>query len=199
MAATSSLLVASVFLGVFPACYVEGSGLTLFKIASEYVICLLFGLAMAAFYVKRGMLDSRVLMLIIASLAFSIAAELSFTNYVSVYGSFNALGHLLRLVSVLLIYVAIVEMAVSRPVATLFRRISDSEKRYRSLLDTTPSLVIVLNDSAASRPATAGWRKQCQARRRSRSMRPCGHWTQRSCPRGCMRSEPKGGRHSVPT
>jgi len=39
------LLVASIFLSVFPDCYIEGSGLTDFKIVSEYIISLIFIIA----------------------------------------------------------------------------------------------------------------------------------------------------------
>lgn len=145
MGAVTLALVASALTGVFPACYVEGSGLTMFKIASEYVIIAILAAAIVLFYRRRALLDRRVLVLILASMAFSMAAELSFTNYISVYSFFNFLGHIFKMISFFLIFLAIVEMAVSRPVSTLFRRLGDSEQRNRSLLDTTPSLVVILD------------------------------------------------------
>jgi signal transduction histidine kinase len=149
MAAISIVMVSLAFLDIFPACYVEGEGLTAFKVVSEYVICLMLGASLVLFYMKRKALDRRVMWFLLASIAFSIAAEVSFTNYINVYGFFNALGHLLRLVSVVLIYIAIVEMAVSRPVDSLFKKLSDSERRYRTLLEVTPSLVVVMNADGA--------------------------------------------------
>jgi hypothetical protein len=56
---TISLLWA-IFTGRFPACFEEGSGLTRFKIASEYVISLIFLAGLGLLYPQRELFDKRV-------------------------------------------------------------------------------------------------------------------------------------------
>ena len=53
----------------FPVCYVEGEGLTAFKVASEYVISCLLALAALIFWQRRHHLNRKILVLIIASIA----------------------------------------------------------------------------------------------------------------------------------
>lgn len=135
-------LTAVIFLGWFPACYASGAGLTRFKVAAEYVICLIFLAALVLLIRKRRVFDPRVLRLMVLSLVFSIASELSFTEYVSVYAFMNLLGHLFLLASVACIYRAIVVTGLVDPSQLLFRNlkqseeaIRESEARYRVLSD----------------------------------------------------------------
>ena len=54
------LLLASIFYWqIFPACFIEGMGLTPFKKVSEYIICLLLLGAMAVMYKKRNEIRPR--------------------------------------------------------------------------------------------------------------------------------------------
>jgi PAS domain S-box-containing protein len=136
------ILLASIFLRWFPDCFVEGSGLTLFKIASEYVICLIFLAALAALFVKRQAFDRAVLKLMALSILSSVLSELSFTQYASVYGAANMMGHFFELLSYTLIYRAIVVTGVVEPSNLLFRNLKQSEEalkeseaKYRSLFE----------------------------------------------------------------
>src|SRR5512143_1164401 len=47
------VLLTAIFSGRFPSCFVEGSGLTTFKIASEYVIALFFLASLALLFRRR--------------------------------------------------------------------------------------------------------------------------------------------------
>ncbi len=132
----TALLLVIVFGGWFPTCYIEGQGLTVFKIVSEYLICLLLAGAIFFVYRRRQHLDQRVLRLVIAAMAVSIASELSFTLYVDVYGLFNQVGHFLKIVAYVLLYKAIIETGLQQPYRTLFRELVQSEERYRKLFDT---------------------------------------------------------------
>ncbi|MFO8031030.1 MAG: MASE3 domain-containing protein [Desulfohalobiaceae bacterium] len=117
----------------FPDCYIEGQGLTGFKIGSEYLICLILLSTAAVLLKRRQYFDTRVFGLIIISLGSTILAELAFTFYVSVYGLSNLIGHFLKIVSFYLIYKAIVVTGIIRPQALLFQRLQQSEERYQSL------------------------------------------------------------------
>ncbi len=73
-------LVGSIFLGFFPTAYIEGQGLTPFKIYSEYAICLLLAVILGLFYRRRQEFDPRVWKWLALSLGVEIASELTFTQ-----------------------------------------------------------------------------------------------------------------------
>jgi len=120
---------------IFPVCFIEGVGLTPFKIYSEYIICILLVIAAFLLYRYRDTFDHDIFLLLIASIGVTIVAELAFTFYVSVYGFSNLLGHLCKIVSFALIYKALVESGIRRPFDIIFRNLSASEQKFRSLFD----------------------------------------------------------------
>jgi signal transduction histidine kinase len=67
--------------------------------------------------------------LVAASLVLTVAAELAFTQYVSVYGSANLAGHFLRLIASYLLYKAIIETGLVEPFGLLLRELKLSEAR----------------------------------------------------------------------
>ena len=66
------LLLSIFYWDIFPVCFVEGVGLTRFKIASEYVICLILLGALALLLVHREEFETRVRRLVLLSIIFSI-------------------------------------------------------------------------------------------------------------------------------
>jgi signal transduction histidine kinase len=128
----TALLLGSIFAWhVFPVAYVQGHGLTSFKIASEYIIVACFLASIGILLWKRREFDATVLRFLILFLAFTIASEIAFTEYVSVYGSANLVGHLLRLVAFFFLYKAIIETGLERPYAILLRDLQRSEESLR--------------------------------------------------------------------
>lgn len=117
----------------FPACFVEGQGLTSFKVFSEYWISGILALSMGLLYRNRASFHPPVVRLIIASIGVTILSELAFTLYTDVYGLSNIVGHLLKLVSFFLVYKAIVETGLTRPYAILFRGFKEKEDILRRL------------------------------------------------------------------
>jgi PAS domain S-box-containing protein len=142
-AAGCALLLLSIFVWQnFPACYVDGTGLTGFKIASEYLISLLMLVTIGIIVHRRRVFDPTVWKFLIAAMIFLVAGELAFTSYVSVYGFANMVGHLAKLISAYFIYRAIVVVAITRPFDLLFREykekdaaLAQSEARYALTLD----------------------------------------------------------------
>ncbi|MCX5971370.1 MAG: GAF domain-containing protein, partial [Coprothermobacterota bacterium] len=135
-AVVTTILLLTVFVWpVFPVCYVEGSGLTTFKVISEYVISALFLLGLAGLWRLRKAFPSNTVRLLASALLVSVLSELSFTLYVGVYSFFNLLGHLLLVFSCFLIYQAVVVTGMRAPYALIYRNLTQSEKRYRSLFD----------------------------------------------------------------
>jgi signal transduction histidine kinase len=122
----SSILISSVFWGLFPDCFIEGVGLTPFKKISEYIISALLFLSMLLVLRNRGEFERRTWILIIGSIGMSIGSELAFTFYISVYGLSNLIGHFFKVVAFYLIYKAITETCLINPYDSLFRNLKRS-------------------------------------------------------------------------
>jgi signal transduction histidine kinase len=116
---------------IFPQCYIEGEGLTAFKIISEYVIMLIFLASAVWLYRRREAFDNAILKMLLASLAFMIASELAFTLYQDVYGIANMVGHILMAAAFFLIYKAVIATGLSRPFDLLFRDLKSSDERSK--------------------------------------------------------------------
>lgn len=137
--ATALLLVSIFYWQNFPACFVEGVGLTPFKIISEYVISLLLLGALFTMWQKRRQFDTNVLRFLFAAIIVTIASELAFTLYQSPYGLPNLIGHFLKIVAFYLIYKAIIETGLVKPYNLLFRNLKQSEEQYRDLYQEAPN------------------------------------------------------------
>ena len=112
---------------IFPACYIEGAGLTPFKIGSEYVIIAFFLTAFIIYTVSfPGSGKIRRFMLL--SIASGIFAEFFFTLYISVYGIPNFAGHILKILSFYFIYKALIHENLKKPLALLFRDLQEEKK-----------------------------------------------------------------------
>ena len=147
-AAFSGLLLVSIFiLDSFPHAFIEGSGLTLFKIASEYLISLILIAVTVLLFFKREHFDRSVWQFLIASTTFLIARELAFTSYISVYGFMNMLGHLFRLISVYFFYRAIVVVGLTRPYDILFRELKQSETALRDSEEAARAILTAARES----------------------------------------------------
>ncbi|NQT31919.1 MAG: PAS domain S-box protein [Deltaproteobacteria bacterium] len=137
--ATALLLVSIFYWRNFPVCFVEGVGLTIFKIISEYVISLLLLGAIFTMLQKRREFDTNVLRFLFAAIIVTIASELAFTLYQSPYGLPNLIGHFLKIVAFYLIYKAIIEIGLVKPYNLLFRNLKQSEEQYRDLYQEAPN------------------------------------------------------------
>jgi PAS domain S-box-containing protein len=137
----TSVGLAAIFLGYFPTAYVDGSGLTRFKIWSEYLISALFVVSILLLYRRRNEFPVSIFDLLVASTAFTIAGELLFTLYTDPYGLTNMLGHLAILASFLLIFGAIVRTGIVRPYDMIFRSLKKSEISLRSERDFAEAII----------------------------------------------------------
>jgi PAS domain S-box-containing protein len=138
-ALVTALLLTSIFYWQsFPVCFIEGVGLTPFKIVSEYIISLLLAGAIFTMWQKRQQFDTNVLRFLLAAIVVTIASELAFTLYQDPYGLANLIGHFLKIVAFYLIYKAIIETGLVKPYNLLFRNLKQSEERYRDLYEEAP-------------------------------------------------------------
>lgn len=132
-AVISLMISALVFSGRFPTTFIEGQGLTTFKIYSEYFIDLILLVALFHLFKTKESIPQRERHLIAVSIVLTMLAELAFTFYVSVYGLSNLIGHLFKLASFWLIFNAIISSNLKKPYADLQR----SENRFRRLFENS--------------------------------------------------------------
>lgn len=151
-AVTAAVLLSLFAFDVFPAAYREGTGLTAFKIASEYVITLIYAVGLFLLLRLRREFDLRVRALLSTSLLLQMAAELAFTWYVGVYDLSNLAGHFLKITAFYLFYKALIETALVRPYETLFRNLMQRERevsaerdRAQNYLDVARTIIVVID------------------------------------------------------
>ncbi|MDD5170367.1 MAG: MASE3 domain-containing protein [Syntrophales bacterium] len=131
-----SVLVMAVYSGNFPDCFIEGKGLTAFKVISEYVISVLLLASLYLLFRKRKYFADRVFFLITSSIACTVLSEVSFTAYVSVYGFANLVGHFAKLAAFYLIYRAILVTGLREPLGLIFRDLKQAEDALRKSQNT---------------------------------------------------------------
>lgn len=129
----SGLLLLSVFYwGIFPVCYITGIGLTPFKVVSEFVIIGILLLTALILIKERTRLNQNFIRYMLGSLAAGVATELFFTSYLNVYGFANMAGHMTKLVSMFLLYKAVIENSLKTPFNTLFYELEQSIQKLQS-------------------------------------------------------------------
>jgi len=121
--------VALIATGNFPDTFIEGQGLTPFKIYSEYVIIAILLAASIYFLKQREQFDKRILDLMVVSIILTIGAELAFTYYIDAYGLSNLIGHIFKIFSYWLIFEAIVHTALTEP----YNFMSKSANTYEAI------------------------------------------------------------------
>ena len=126
---------------VFPDCFIEGSGLTVFKKTSEYIISAILLGVIACFYKYRNLFDKNIFRLLITSTFLTIIAELAFTFYVSVFGLSNLIGHLCKIISFYLIYKAIIITGLKEPFSILLKDLKQSEDQLKLSLREKETLL----------------------------------------------------------
>jgi len=117
-------IISTVKFGFFPDGFIDGEGLTAFKVYSEYIIILLLLAAIYHLIKQKKLLDSNIVNAMVVSIIFTIAAELAFTYYISVYGLSNIVGHLLKLFSFWLIFLAVIRSTLKEPFLVMSKQAS---------------------------------------------------------------------------
>ncbi|WP_440948890.1 MASE3 domain-containing protein [Methanosarcina sp. T3] len=128
---TISCLLSIFFFNNFPIAYVEGSGLTPFKILSEYIVSFILLCSLFLLYMTRDSFETKVFRLLAASIILTIFGELSFALYTHVDEFPNLMGHYFKLLSFYLIYEAVVGVGFEEPCSLLFRELKHREEDFR--------------------------------------------------------------------
>ncbi|MFC1947570.1 MASE3 domain-containing protein [Chloroflexota bacterium] len=148
-AAVTGIIIGTIFYwSIFPDAFLQETGLTTFKIVSEYIISIMLLYAFWWLFRNPHMFDSKVRKFIAASIIVTIASEMAFTLYTDVYGLLNMIGHLLKIIAFFLIYKALVETGLKSPYELLFRNLKQSEDALRKSqedLEHAQSVAIIGN------------------------------------------------------
>lgn len=125
----------AVWYDILPATFVDGVGLTPFKVGSEYAIVGILTIGLALLWRARQDFSLDVFRLVSGSLLLAIATEICFIHYISFYDYINELGHYFRLFSVVLAFLAIVVTGVRRPAELLFRQVIEKDRELTAIND----------------------------------------------------------------
>ncbi len=148
---TLLILLSIFYWKIFPACIVEGVGLTPFKVVSDYVICLILLGAIVLLLINRRSFDPRVLRIIVSSIILSIATGLTFTLYTDPFGITNLVGHLFQIASFYLVYLAFIETSLTKPQEILFRKLKQNEEKLTENVRQLDNANAELNQEIAER------------------------------------------------
>jgi len=121
----ASYLAQLYFPEIWPTTFVEGMGLTLFKVLAEYGVIVLTALAAYALMRRRGTHDVYSNSDLCAAALITILSELCLTLYGSVNDVFMLMGHLYKVVAYFFIYRAVFVTSVRDPYLRLTQEIEE--------------------------------------------------------------------------
>jgi diguanylate cyclase (GGDEF)-like protein/PAS domain S-box-containing protein len=122
-----------IYYGFIPTSYIEGVGLTAFKIDTEYFIIALMIAGFVLLRKNKRDFEPRIYLLLAASLLLAIASEFCFTLYTQFDDLTHASGHYLRFLSVSFGFMAIVISGVGNPFQLIFRELNKSKQELAEL------------------------------------------------------------------
>lgn len=125
-----------IFSGAFPDAFIDGVGLTPFKIYAEYAVILLLLISSGRFWQRRSLMSERLFTNMQWAMAAMVVSEFAFTRYASVYGDANQVGHIAKIFAYWFVYRALVQSTLSEPFSML--------SRTASSYDAVPDPVVVV-------------------------------------------------------
>ncbi|MBC7953980.1 MAG: PAS domain S-box protein [Rhodospirillaceae bacterium] len=134
-------LVGSAFADVWPLTFIEGQGVTSFKMGFELVLAGLFLVVLIRLRRRATDFDPQIYTLLVLCVAAKILTELSFSGYSDLYGLANFIGHGLKIISAWLFLKAVVDSGLRRPQSLIFgamereKALSDEVSRHATTLD----------------------------------------------------------------
>ena len=139
---TATLLTVLVVTGHFPDAFVDGQGLTPFKVYSEYLIIALLGLSVVQLHRNRGQFSQREFSSLAIALVAMMLSEFSFTRYATVYAQANLVGHLLKIFAYWFVYIALIRNTIREP----FMQLRQESQARQELAAERGNLLIDLGE-----------------------------------------------------
>lgn len=129
--------IATYFPELLPAMYIEGDGLTFEKKMLEYFIIAVSAAAAVIYLHKYVKIKKPILYVMFAALTLSVMSEFTFTMYTDVYGICNFLGHVLKCISLFMVF----RVTFSKYVLTPYTALAAAQDELRDYADNLDKLV----------------------------------------------------------
>jgi hypothetical protein len=137
---------------IFPLREAAGPGLTALRQTADCLPGVILLGALALLWRRREEFDPGVLLLLVAAIALAAGSELTRTVFAAASGQAGVVGQLLKILSLFLIYKALIETGIRRPYNLLFRNLRLGEAMVRqerdfadSLMETAQVMVLILD------------------------------------------------------
>ncbi|MFH0726745.1 MAG: MASE3 domain-containing protein [Pseudomonadota bacterium] len=153
-AVITALLLGTIFWRVFPACHIEGSGLTPFKKISGLIISFILLVSMLLLWLARSRFDRSVVKMLLASSALMTLGEISLISYSDIFDFPSLLGHIFKILAYYLLYRAIIYTGLRRPYALMFRDLKQIEKMLRTSLQEKEDLLLEVQNQVRNNLVT---------------------------------------------
>ncbi|BCR35902.1 MASE3 domain-containing protein [Mariniplasma anaerobium] len=148
----SAFFVILAFVGLFPNCYIEGSGLTQFKKVSEVIIIFIYAFIVFLIYLRKKLFETEVFINLILVFCFLILGEFVFIFYVDVYGILNFSGHIFRLIAFLILFNFIYKWSVKKPIDSLLLELEEDETEILNAQKDTKRVSEIFKNSIMNAP-----------------------------------------------
>ncbi len=133
----AAFITATYFPNLLPAMYIEETGLTYEKKLLEYTIIAVTSIAAIVYFHKYIKTKNQVLYVMSAALTLSSMSEFAFTIYIDVYGIYNLLGHVLKCISLFMIF----SVTFSKYVLTPYTALATARNELKEYADNLDKLV----------------------------------------------------------
>ncbi len=120
-----------------PRTYIDGQGLTPYKIGAEYLLAALYALAALLLYRRARRAGNTDELWLAAAAWVQALAEAFFTLYAEPTDLYNLLGHVYKAIAYLMVYRALFVVGVRSP----YRQLELERARLKALVTTIPDLV----------------------------------------------------------
>lgn len=151
-AIVATVLTTAAVSNAFPAAFIEGQGLTPFKIWTEIAVIAAMVASALGLWRYRRHVDQYVAAMLWFAMACIAIAELSFTLYTDPYGMWNRIGHVLHVAASIGIYAALVQSSLEEPLSTVFRQLKQSEVRLADAYKQEHDIAETLQSGMAVQP-----------------------------------------------
>ncbi len=139
-AAAAAAAALALYGDVFPVAFVDGQGLTPFKVYSEYAISAVLAASVVTLVLKRDRVGPRVYRPLLAFFIFSVATELSLTMYKFGGDLVNVIGHLLKVTAFFFLYRAVVATSLQVPYERMNEKAAELAAADRRMTETLASI-----------------------------------------------------------
>lgn len=132
VALTSAVaLIVWVYSGLFPDCWREGIGNTPFQIGSEVAVVLLMLLTAGLIWRRRIAWEARTVNIMLVAVSVGAAADVALSLGNDFQGAISAFGYLLKLLFLVLLHYAIVDVGIPKRWEEVFQSLRQSEADLR--------------------------------------------------------------------